>query len=298
MRRKATMSNDESTLEIGSSPSRGTNCHPPLPSLPDQFLRRVQISREKVMGFPPGGGILLQVQVMRSPMRKVICVLAATLLASGLPFRSEAKSYGSGGGHSYSSHSFSSGGGHSFSSGGSHSSSSGSSHSFSSGSGHSFNSGSSHSPSGGSTHSSSAGGGTHSASSGGGAATSHGGGVSQGSSSGRSSGEHFSSGSGKSYSAGSTWNENSRHSYTSGKSYSSSEGHNFTSSSGNDSGTREIQSTHRTEPYSGGSPLTFDTAAAHARKEQASKKKFTQFKESQLPPSASPGDTPPSTASP
>jgi hypothetical protein len=230
-------------------------------------------------------------------MQTAFCVLAATLLASVLPFRSEAKSYSGGGGHSYSSHSSSSGGSHSFSSGGSHSSSSGSSHSFSSGSGHSFSSGGSHSPSGGSSHSSSAGRGTHSASSGGGAATSHGGGVSQRSSSGRSSGEHFSSGSGKSYSAGSTWNENSRHSYTSGKSYSSGEGHNFTSSSGNDSGTREIQSTPRTEPYSGGSPPTFDTAAAHARKEQASKEKFTQFKESQLPPSASPGDTPRSTAS-
>jgi len=112
------------------------------------------------MGFLPIGGILLQVRVMRSLMQTAFCVLVAILLACGLPFRSEAKSYGSGGGHSYSSHSFSSGGGHSFSSGGSHSSSSGSSHSFSSGISHSFSSGGSHSSSGGSTHSSSGGGGT------------------------------------------------------------------------------------------------------------------------------------------
>ena len=223
-------------------------------------------------------------------MRKVICVLAATLLASGLPFRSEAKSYGSGGGHSYSSHSFSSGGGHSFSSGGSHSSSSGSSHSFSSGSGHSFSSGSSHSPIGGSTHGSSAGSGTHSASSGGSAGTSHGTGVSQRSGSGSSGGKNFSSGGGKSYSAGSTWSEDSRHSYTSGKSYSSGAGHTFTSSSGSDSGIREPQPARSAKSDSSGTPLTFDNAAARARKEEASKAKFTQFKESQLPPSASPGD--------
>src|ERR1017187_3733021 len=104
------------------------------------------------MGFLPGSGILLPVQVMRRPMRTVICVLAAVLLAGGFPFRSEAKSYSSGGGHSYSSHSSSFGGSPSFSSGGSHTSSSGSSHSFSSGSGHSFSSGSSHNSSPPPTH--------------------------------------------------------------------------------------------------------------------------------------------------
>ena len=238
-------------------------------------------------------------------MQTAFCVLVAILLACGLPFRSEAKSYGSGGGHSYSSHSFSSGGGHSFSSGGghsfssggSHSSSSGSSHNFSSGSGHSFSSGSSHGSSGGSSQSSSFGGGSHSASSGGGAGQSHGGGVSQGSSSGRSSGEHFSSGSGKSYSGGSTWNENSRHSYSSGKSYSSGAEHVFASNSGSDIDIRKSQSAPSPRSDSSGTPLTFDTAAARARQEEASKAKFTQFKESQLPTSASPGDAPRSTAS-
>jgi hypothetical protein len=108
--------------------------------------------------------------------------------------------------------------------------------------------------------------------------------VSQGSGSGRSSGEHFSSGGGKSYNSGSTWSENSRHSYTSGKSYSSGEGHTFTSSSGSDSSVRESQAAHSTKQDSSGAPLTFDTAAARARKEQVSKEKFTQFKETQLAP--------------
>ena len=225
-------------------------------------------------------------------MQTAFCVLAATLLAIGLPFSSEAKSYSSGGGHSYSSHSSSSGGSHSFSSGGSHNFSSGSSHNFSSGSGHSFSSGSSHSSSGGSSHSSSFGGGSHSATSGGGAGQSHGFGTSQGSASGDSGGKHFSSGSGKSYSAGSTWNENSRHSYSSGKSYSSGADHVFASSSGSDIDIRKSQSAPSPRLDSSVTPLSFDTVAARARQEEASKARFTQFKESQLPPSASPGDAP------
>jgi hypothetical protein len=207
-------------------------------------------------------------------MRIVISLLATALLAGGLPFRSEAKSYSGGGGHSYSSHSSSSGGSHSFSLGGSHSSGSGSSHNFSSGGGHSFSSGSSHSSSGGSAHSSSVGS------------------MSQGSSSGHRSGEHFSSGSGKSYSSGPTSSDNNRHSYTSAKSYSAGTGHTFTSSSGSDSSSRETESIHRTKPDSGGTPLTFDTAAAHARKEQVSKEKFTQFKETQLAPPVASSDAP------
>ena len=87
------------------------------------------------MGFWPGSGIMPPVQVVKRPMRTVICLLAAALLAGGFPFRGEAKSYSGGGGHSYSSHSSSSGGSHSFSSGGSHSFSSGGSHSSSSGRG-------------------------------------------------------------------------------------------------------------------------------------------------------------------
>jgi hypothetical protein len=214
-------------------------------------------------------------------MRTVICVLTAALLAGGVPFRSEAKSYSSGGGHSYSSHSsssgsshsFSSGGGHSFSSGSSHSSSSGGSHNFSSGSGHSFSSG-----------------GSHSAGSPGSGGSNHGTSVSEGSSSEHSSGKGFSSGGGKSYTAGSTWSDSGRHSYSSSKSYSSGAGHTFTSTPGNDSGARETRSARNAGPDSGGSRFTFDNAAAQARKEEASKTKFTQFKESQLPPQTGPGE--------
>jgi hypothetical protein len=236
------------------------------------------------MGFQPEGGILLLVQVMKSPMRTVICLLTAVLLAGGFPFRSEAKGYSSGGGHSYSSHSSSSGG--------SHSAGSGSSHNFSSGSGHSFSSGSSHVSSSGNSS------GSHSASSAGSAGTSHGTSVSHGSSSESSSGgKNFSSGGGKSYSSGSTWSDNGRHSYTSSKSYSSGADHTFTSASGNDSGVRETQSARNAGPGSGGSGMTFDNAAAHARKEEVSKAKYTQFKEPQLPPTATRSEAPRSVSS-
>jgi hypothetical protein len=120
--------------------------------------------------------------------------------------------------------------------------------------------------------------------------------VSQGASSGSSGGKSFNSGSGKSYSSGSTWSDNGRHSYTSAKSYSSGAGHTFSSGSGSDSGVRETHSARSTTPDSGGTQFTFDTAAAQARKEQASKAKFTQFKESQLPPITTPSETPRSTA--
>jgi hypothetical protein len=224
-------------------------------------------------------------------MRTVICVLAGALLAVAFPFRSEAKSYSSGGGHSYSSHSSSSGGSHSFSSGGSHSSDSGSSHSFSSGSGHSFSSGSSHSSSSGNSS------GSHNASSGGSAGASHRTSASQESSSGNSGGKNFSSGSGKSYSSGSTWSDSGRHSYTSSKSYSSGAGHTFTSAADSDSGVRETRSARSAGPDSGGSGFTFDKTAAHARREEASKAKFTQFRDSQLPVPATPGDAPRSASS-
>ena len=124
--------------------------------------------------------------------------------------------------------SYSGGGGHSYSS---HSSSFGGSHSFSSGS-HSFSSGSSHSSGGGSFHTSSS-------------SSSH--------ASSPSGGKSYKSSSGSSYSSGSIWSDTSRHSYTSGKSYSSGSSGWFgsgSSSSHADSGS-----------------LTFDTAAARARKE-------------------------------
>jgi hypothetical protein len=203
------------------------------------------------MGFELEDGTIAPDQVVKPPMLRLICLLATALLASGLPFRGEAKSYSSGGGHSYSSHSSSFGGGHSFSSGGSHS--------FSSGGSQSSASGSSHSSSGGSSRSSS-------------------------SSSGSAHGKDFSSGSGNSYSSGSTWSDSGRHSYTSSRSYSSGAGHTFASTPSNDDGVVATQSSRKTEPDSSATRFSFDQAAARARKEEASQKKFTQFKESQLPP--------------
>jgi hypothetical protein len=205
----------------------------------------------------------------------MVCLLTAALLASGLPFRCEAKSYSSGGGHSYSSHSSSSGGGHSFSSGSGHSFSSGGSHSSSSVGSHSSSSGSSHGSSGASTRTGSSGSGSGSRGSG---------------SASSSPSKNFSSGSGKSYSSGSTWSDNGRHSYTSSKSYSSGSGRTFTSKSGSADVAPAAPSPRKAEPASSSSGFTFDQAAAHARKEEASKSKFTQFKESQLSPPAVPID--------
>jgi hypothetical protein len=125
---------------------------------------------------------------------------------------------------------------------------------YSSGS-HSYSS-SSHSSSFGSSHSFSSGSHSFSSSSWGGSSTHN---LNFGSSSSRS----FNSGSGKSYSSGSLWNDQSRHSYSSGKSYSSS-----------------------------WSQFSFDTAAARARKEMASKQDFTRFKDAQRPPPIPVTDTP------
>jgi hypothetical protein len=204
------------------------------------------------MVFLPSGGTLVPVQAMNSPIRTVICVLAAALLAGGLPFRSEAKSYSSGGGRSYSSHSSGSGG----------------SHSFNSGTSHNFGSSSSHSSSGGFTRSSSS----------------------------SSGGKNFSSGSGKSYSSGSAWSDNGRHSYSAAKSYTSGAGHTFASGSSSDPGSKAAQLERRTGRDSDSARFTFDTAAAQARKEEASKVKFTQFRESQLAAPGTPSDAPRSPA--
>jgi hypothetical protein len=211
--------------------------------------------------------MLMPVQVVKRPIRTTICLLTAALLAGGLPFCCDAKSYSSGGGHSYSSHSSSSGGSHSFSSG--------SSHSFSSAGSHSSSSGGSHNSGGGATHS----------------ASSSGGNGNHGSGSGSSSpSRSFSSSSGKSYSSGSTGSDNGRHSYTSGKSYSSGASRTFTSSSGDADVAPATPSPRKAEPVSSTTGFAFDQAAARARKEEASKAKFTQFKESQLPPPAAPSD--------
>ena len=131
--------------------------------------------------------------------------------------------------------------------------SSGGSHSFSSGGGHSFSS--SHSSGGSSSHSSSG-----------------------------SKSSSFSSGSGHSYSSGSRWGDTGRHSYTSGKSYSSSARRSFVSSFLGDDRPAITKTAKQSTPYSSGTSFTFDSAAARARKEEASQAKFRQYKDSQRPP--------------
>jgi hypothetical protein len=206
-----------------------------------------------------------EVLVKNHRMPRLTCWLATILLAAALPFGSEAKGYSSGG-HSYSSHSSSS---HSSSFGGGHSSS-GSSHSFSSGGGHTFSSGN------GSSHSSSfsGGGGNHSS------------GFDNG------FGKSFKSGSGKSYSSGSSSSDDSRRSYTSGKSYTSGGGRTFFGDGSQDnhsSSVPSVSASQRAEPDSGSSHFSFDTGAARARREEASKQEFARFKEPQAPASGAPG---------
>ena len=138
--------------------------------------------------------------------------------------------------------------------------------SYSSGGGHSFSSGGSHSFSSGGSHSSSSGGGRSSS---------------------RGSTHSSSSSSGKSYSSGSTSSDTGRHSYTAAKSYSAGSGHTFSSSASSDNRVRESRTARSAGPNAGGTTFTFDAAAARARRQEASKVKFAQFKESQnLPPNA------------
>jgi hypothetical protein len=186
-------------------------------------------------------------------------LLAAALMAFWFPSLAEAKSYSSGGGHSYSSSSF-------------HSSSSGGSHSFSSGS---------HSSSGGSHTFSSGGGSTHSSGYGGG------GGSTRSSSSGGSGSKSFNSGGGKSYSSGSSGSDSDRHGYSSAKSYTSGSGKTFSGSSGSTAAVRPVEPTRKVGADLKSSALTFDNAATRARREEASKQDFTRFKESQSPKSSS-----------
>ena len=193
---------------------------------------------------------------MKPRLRIVNGLLAAALMAFWFPSRTEAKSYSSGGGHSYSSSS-------------SHSSSSGGSHSFSSGS-HS-SSGQPHFQlrrrfhahfqlrqwSGSSTHSSS---------------------------SGSSGSKSFSSGSGKSYSSGSSGSDSDRHGYSSAKSYTSGSGSTALTRVRKHRRSQAAEPARKTAAEPKSSALTFDDAAARARKEEASKQDFTRFKESQNPP--------------
>jgi hypothetical protein len=107
-----------------------------------------------------------------------------------------------------------------------------------------------------------------------------------------SSGKSFESSSGKSYSSGSAWGDNGRRSYTSGKSYSSGSGNIFTSSSRNDSSARVSKPAVADNAASRASQVTFDTAAARARKEEGSQSKFREYKEAQRAPAAAPSEAP------
>ncbi len=137
-----------------------------------------------------------------------------------------------------------SGGGHSYSSS-SHSSGSFGSHSFSSGSSHSFGSGGGHSFGSGSSRSFGSG------------------------SSGSFGSRSFQSGAGKTYGSGSASRGDSGHGYSSGRSYSSDLGHLF------GSGMPPAAARPATQRRDG---FSFDTAAAHAQKEQASRRAFDQYK--------------------
>jgi len=196
---------------------------------------------------------------MQGSVRKLNRFLLSGLLSAGLCLSGWAKSYSSGG-HSYSSHSSS----HSSGFGGG-------SHSFSSGS-HSFSSG-------GSSHSS-----TSSGSSG---SSSHSSAFTWGGSSRNDSGSKaFRSSSGKSYSSSSIWDDENRKSYSSGKSYTSGSGKLFSSGSG------VASQRNNSSPSSSSSALSFDTTAARASKEAASKQEYTRFKDSQAPPVIAHNDSP------
>ncbi len=109
-------------------------------------------------------------------------------------------------------------------------------------------------------------------------------------SSGGGGSKSFSSGSGKNYSSGSNWNSNNRKGYSSSKSYSSDSGKTFKSSSPRENAPASAGAARQTRQDSSSSGFSFDTAAARARKEEASKSKFTEFKQSQTQPQRS-GDT-------
>ena len=105
-----------------------------------------------------------------------------------------------------------------------------------------------------------------------------------GNSSHNSGNKSFSSGSGRSYSSGSIANDSNSKSYSSGKSYSSSDGKYFGAPTRRETPTSSAGTTRTGKTDSGG--FAFDTAAARARKEEASREQFTQYKQAQNPPAA------------
>jgi len=147
--------------------------------------------------------------------------------------------------------------------------------SYSSGGGHSYSAHSS------SSHSSSGYSGSRSS----GFSSSRSSGTSSTRNSSSSGSKSFGSGGGKSYSSGSSWNDSNRKGYGSSKTYTSGTGNTFSSSRNNKPSPSPATPRKDTADSSG---FTFDTAAARARKEEASKEQFTKFKQSQSPPPISP----------
>jgi len=96
----------------------------------------------------------------------------------------------------------------------------------------------------------------------------------------------FSSSPGKNYSSGSNWSDTNRKGYSSSKSYTSDSGKTFRPAAPGDNHSVTPSTPRKDNSGSGG--FAFDTAAARARKEEASKEQFTQYKQSQAPRSAPP----------
>ena len=97
----------------------------------------------------------------------------------------------------------------------------------------------------------------------------------------------FSSSPGKNYSSGSTWSDSNRKGYSSSKSYSSDSGKTFQPGIPGDNHRTPAPALARKDKVDSGG-FAFDTAAARARKEEASKEQFTQYKQSQTLRPASP----------
>src|SRR3989442_9971933 len=97
-------------------------------------------------------------------------------------------------------------------------------------------------------------------------------------SSGGSGSKSFSSSPGKNYGSGSTWSDSNRKGYSSSRSYTSNSGNTFRPGTPDDTHRAAAPAPARKDkPDSGG--FAFDTAAARARKEEASKEQFTQYKQ-------------------
>ena len=209
-----------------------------LPQSSARAKSPVQIRTEIIIPFRTVRGMMVPVPGMKTLKKKLTWLAAAIVFASWNVCTSEAKSYGGGHSHSYSSHGSSFGGGHSYSSGPSKSSG------------------------GGTSHSSGFGG---------------------------NPAKSFSSGGGHSYGSGPSHSENDHHGYTSSKSYGAGGGPSFTPNSGKSPANSNNSPGGKPSSAPGDKGFAFDQAAARARKEESSKRDFTQYKDSQAARQTQPG---------